>query len=398
MRTRALVAPLLAPLLAFGMLALASCEEVQPKTQPSQTSAELKEVLAKIDDQVITTGEFQDRINKQSPFLRARYTSPERKKEFLDNLIRFEVLAKEATRRGFDKDPEVVRSMKQSMIQKLMRDEFETRVKLEDIKDPEMQKYYNEHNEQYNQPEQVRVSMIVVADRGRAQKLLAELGTKQSDPEAFRKAVTTESIDKESKERGGDLRYFGRDAKEVAKEIVDAAFALKNFNDLGGPVKVASGWAVLKLTGRRAELKRSFEEVKRQIQSLLYREKRTKSMEDYVAELKRKANVTVYEQRLSQVKVEAAPPSGMPGGMPGFPGMMPPSPGGMPPGGHPGMGRLPGGQPGMGHMPGGHPGMGQHPGGPPGMGHPHGPAGQPPMSAPAMPTTPPAPAAPGPGK
>jgi peptidyl-prolyl cis-trans isomerase C len=39
----------------------------------------------------ITTDEFKARLDEQSPFIRARYTTLERKKEFLDNLIRFEV-------------------------------------------------------------------------------------------------------------------------------------------------------------------------------------------------------------------------------------------------------------------------------------------------------------------
>src|SRR5687767_8421049 len=67
---------------------------------PPQDEKELAEPLATIDGYTITIGEFQDRINKQSPYVRARYTSVEQKKDFLDNLIRFEVLAKEAKKRG----------------------------------------------------------------------------------------------------------------------------------------------------------------------------------------------------------------------------------------------------------------------------------------------------------
>jgi peptidyl-prolyl cis-trans isomerase C len=51
-------------------------------------------VVAKVDDAVITVGDVQERINKQAPFIRSRYTTIEKKKEFLDNLIRFEVMAR----------------------------------------------------------------------------------------------------------------------------------------------------------------------------------------------------------------------------------------------------------------------------------------------------------------
>src|SRR5262245_17686872 len=106
------------------------CDDGAPRKGRSSASGRLggkgdDMVLAKVDDVVITVGELQERLNRMSPYVRARYTSLEQKKEFLDSLIRFEVLAKEAQRRGFDQDPEVIRSMKQVMIQKLMKDEFE---------------------------------------------------------------------------------------------------------------------------------------------------------------------------------------------------------------------------------------------------------------------------------
>src|SRR6185503_15813329 len=96
-----------------------------PPGLPGQSEAELAEPVAIIDGKTITVAELQDRINRQSPYVRARYTSLEQKKEFLDTIIRFEVLAKEAFKRGLDRDPEVVRTMKQVMIQRLMRDEFD---------------------------------------------------------------------------------------------------------------------------------------------------------------------------------------------------------------------------------------------------------------------------------
>src|SRR5262245_18046115 len=93
-------------------------EGVSSPGLPAQTPEELKTVVASVDDVSITVADLQDRINKQSPYVRARYTSMEQKKDFLDNLVRFEVLAKEAKTRGYDGDPEVVRTMKQVMIQK----------------------------------------------------------------------------------------------------------------------------------------------------------------------------------------------------------------------------------------------------------------------------------------
>jgi peptidyl-prolyl cis-trans isomerase C len=285
--------------------------------------------IAKIDDVTITVGEFEDRINKQSPYIRARYTSIERKKEFLDNLVRFETLAKEAARKGYDKDEEVVRTMKQVMIQKLMKDEFDNKIKLEDIKDDECKKFYDDHKDEYNKPEEVRVSHILVADEAKAKEVIAKYNEmiakdKTQDAKHFRELVNQYSTDDAAnKQRGGDLSFFAANATQYPKAVVDAAFKLQNTGDISAPVKSEKGVHVLKLTGKRKAINRAFEEVKRQIQNRLYRDKRQKAQEDFVAELKKKANVQVFEDKLGLVKIDTTPGAGGPG-MPGMPPGHPP--------------------------------------------------------------------------
>lgn len=314
---------------------------------PPQSPAELGEPLVEIDGTVITVGEFQDRINKQSPYIRARYTSLERKKEFLDNLIRFEVLAKEAKKRGLDQDPEVVRTMKQVMIQKLMKVEFDTRVKPEDVTEEEMKKFYEEHSAEYNKPEEVRVSAIIVKDKAKADKIAGEAkGPKGADNKGFRDLVTQHSEDDVTKQRGGDLRYFATTTTEIPAEVVKAAFELQRTGDVAGPIATKQGYYIIKQTGRRKALAKSYEEVKRQIQNRIYRDKRTKAMEDFVNGLKGQAKITLHEDRLAKVRIDtsgagAATPGGPgpvipPGADPMDPGGMPDPHGGPMPGGHPG--------------------------------------------------------------
>jgi parvulin-like peptidyl-prolyl isomerase len=304
-------------LMAAGAVLHAACEDVKA-SHAQQKPEDLAEQLAKIDDVVITLGEFQARINQQSPYVRQRYTSVERKKEFLDNMVRFEVLAKEADRRGLSKDSEVVRTMKQVMIQKLLKDEFD-KLKIEDITDEECKKYYEAHPEEYNQPENARVSLILVKDKETAKKVLADARAKGVDNQGYRNLVNEYSIDAATKERGGDLRYFDPKTKEVPKEIVDASFKLQNIGDNSEPVKTPQGWAILKLTGRRKALSRTFEEVKQQIRNKLYRDKRQDSMESFVKNLRDKAKVTIDESKLGKVQIEGLPAGGFPG-----PGLPPP--------------------------------------------------------------------------
>ena len=310
-------------LVASGALLHVACERVTSKSQaaPNQKPEELKQALARIDDVVISVGEFQERINQQSPYVRARYNSLERKKEFLDNLVRFEVLAREAQNRGLDKDAEVIPTMKQVMIQKLMKDQFDSAVKLEDIPDAECKTYYEAHPEEFNKPEEVRVADILVRDEKAAKKVLADPRIKGDDSAGFRALVAEYSQDQSTKDRGGDLRYFDKSTKELPAAIVTAAFALANVGDVSSVVKSDSGLHVLKLTGRRKALVRTFDEVKGQIKNRLYRDKRQASMEDFVKKLREKAKIEIHEDRLAKVVIDTS------GG-----GTPPPAPGGFHPG------------------------------------------------------------------
>jgi peptidyl-prolyl cis-trans isomerase C len=311
--------------MATGALMHAACENGKG-AHASQKPEDLAEVLAKVDDVTITVAEFQERINQQSPYVRARYTSMERKKEFLDNLVRFEVLAKEAQRRGLDKDPEVVRTMKQVMIQKLLKDEFDKQ-RAEDISDADCKKYFDEHNDEFNKPEEVRVSSILVKDQAAAKKVLGDVRIKGVDNQQFRNLVAEYSQDLATKDRGGDLRYFDAKTKDVPKEIVDAAFKLQNIGDVSPPVKTQQGIVILKLTGRRKALVRSFDEAKQTIRNKLYRDKRQDSMEAFVKSLREKSSVKIDESKLSKVQIEGVAPGQFPG-----PGVPPPGPGQFHPG------------------------------------------------------------------
>jgi len=325
-----------------SVLALAACKhestEAKPPAalapRPSDVQSTLSpedraKALAKIDDTVITLGEFEDRLLKQSPYIRHRYATRERKKEFLDNMIRFELMAKEAMAKGFDKDPEVIRTMKQVMIQKLIRNDFEKRIKPEDIPDAELQAYYDSRKREYNTPEQVRASHILVklppnatpaqkeAARERAKAILAEVKSKGRDAQAFAELAKKHSDDTGSKMLGGDLRYFSRteEGGTMVKEFSDAAFKLRKPGDLSDLVETRYGFHIIRLTDRRAAQTRTFDQVKQQIRNRLYREKRTKMFDDWVKSLKAKAKIEISEPLLDLIKIAATPPAPPPGGM-----------------------------------------------------------------------------------
>ena len=288
-------------------------QEAAKTVSPARKAAR-RAPLVRVGKKVITVGEVSARINQQSPYIRGRYTTIERKKEFLDSLVRFEVLAAEAARRGYAKDEEVVRTIKQVMIQKLMKDEFDNKVKVEDFTEDQCRRFYEEHRDEYNKPEEVRVSHVLVESEAKAKEVLAryrELLARDPDQGAkhFRDLVKRYSTaDAEDKGRGGDLGFFAVTEVHHARPVVAAAFKLRKEGEVSAPVKADDGWHVLKLTGRRKALTRSFDEVKRMVQNRLYRDRRVELQDRFVDGLTKKAQVQRFEARLADVEVEAGAP------------------------------------------------------------------------------------------
>ncbi len=340
-----------------ALVATPACNKKASTSKPAQDKGDLSQVVAQVGDEVITVGDVQERINKQSPFIRARYTTLDKKKEFLDNLVRFEVMATEAQKRGYDKDPEVQRVMKQQMISKFLQKDFESTLKVEDVPDADVEKYYKDHPEEFNKKDEIRVSEILVKDKPKADKAYAEAKAMSkvagADQKGFRDLVTKYSEDEESKARGGDLTFFDKDSTAYPKPVVEAAFKLGDVGDLSAPVKTDKGWVVLKLTQKRPGFNRPLAEVKRQIQQRLFRDTRTKKLDAFIADLKKNTNIQIHDDNLGKVVIEngmenGAPGAGAPnphglgmsgggmpgmqgGGMPGMQGGMPGMQGGMPP-------------------------------------------------------------------
>ncbi len=317
------------------------------------TEAEKDQVVAKIGDQVITLKDFEARLSDQAPFARARFSSIQRKQEFLDSLVRFEVLAKEAEAKGYDKDPDVQLARKQAMVRKLMADEVPNLAKLSDITDDETAKYYQEHIEEFDRPAEVRAAHLLVKNEASARKLLAEIqakiGDKKQDArDIFGEYVRQHSEDPTTRESGGDLQFFGRPGAvaagaqagaapakpdrgplqpEVPVAVAEAVWQLDAVGEIApSPVQAADGWHIVQKTGFKRAYKRELADVKQTIRNKLFRSRKTQALEKYVTDLKAKVKIEIDDRVLESAKAPPpgpepalAPPTAVPGmGLPGF--------------------------------------------------------------------------------
>jgi peptidyl-prolyl cis-trans isomerase C len=293
------------------MLVAGACNRNDRPLGGASGSIPEAEIVARIDGQPITRGELDKRLADRSAFVRARYTAPEKRRELLDSVVRFEVLAREAQNRGYDRDPEVLRYRKQRAIERMLASEVDAKLAAAPITREELEAYHRAHPAEFRQPEGVRVDQIVVSDARKAGDVAAaakRLGT--GDAAGFRKLVATHSEDEASAGRGGDLGFLQRGAETAPHGVIEGAFALaaqgETTGPVAGPIKTEQGYHIIRLTQRRPSFVRPFEDVEPLVRTRLIEERRRQRIEAMIADVRSRVKVEVFEDRLEQVDVKAA--------------------------------------------------------------------------------------------
>jgi peptidyl-prolyl cis-trans isomerase C len=180
-----------------------------------------------------------------------------------------------------------------------------------DVNDAEALAFYEKNNEDFNTPEQVQASHILIKvaptatpEEKAAAKEKIEKMLKQVKEGGDFAALAKENSDCPSKAKGGDLGFFERG--QMVKEFEDTAFGLKP-GEASGVVETQFGYHIIKVTDHKAAGLTPFEKVKGDIVENLQQGRKNEAFKGYVEKLRAEANV-VY------------PPGKEPAVTPGMPG------------------------------------------------------------------------------
>ena len=292
----------------FGVVLVAVTVVVGCTKAGRQAAVPEGDVAAKVGDRVITVSELQAELNEKSAFVRTRYSRPEQKRAYLENRIRTEVLAIEAEKLGYDKDPDVVRVMKQEMISRFLHREIDSQLAPEKIPAKEVRAYFDDHQDQYSRPAEVRARQIVLADGALAQSVLA-LAQKLApgDDKGFQKLVDKHSEDPAHKARGGDLMFFSENDPRIPGPVATAAFRLETVGDISPVVEVDGKLHILRLMEKRAGYQRALSDVEPQIRQHLVRQQRKARLRALLDDARAKADIQINEEALANISVDPKP-------------------------------------------------------------------------------------------
>ncbi len=258
------------------------------------------EVVARYAGKTLTTDQVMKELERLPAPSRTYLNAPERKRQFVENMIVNDLLFEEGRRAGFDKDAEIERQVndlrRRLVVQRVMR-QYQTPP---EITDEQTKQYYDENPTLYSTT-QIRASHILVKDEALAREILAEV---RRNPERFAELAKEKSTDTTSAQKGGDLGMFGQG--RMVPDFERVAFALKP-GEVSDVVRTQYGWHIIRVTERKEGERKPYEQVKEQIRATL----RNKALQDrtqgHLEELKRQANVRIDEAVLA--KVTPPPPA-----------------------------------------------------------------------------------------
>lgn len=299
----------------------------------------VEEIVARVNNQIITRSEYlrsreelRKEAQQQDP-VNADKIVADRDKDVLRDLIDQQLLLQKGKELGITADTELIKKLDQ-MRKEMNLDSMEELekaaeaqgVSFEDFKQnmrnqiitqqvigkevgsrlvigkDDEQTFYDEHKSDLDQPEQVRLSEILISTdkkpndtRDEAQIIQAAQDKANSLLEEIKKGSKFEDVAKKSSDgpsaaQGGDLGYFKRGV--LAKEIEDKTFAMK-VGDVSDVIRTKQGFIILKATDHTEAGVPPLSRIEPRIQDAVYMQKLQPALREYLTKLREDAFIDI---------------------------------------------------------------------------------------------------------
>ena len=275
---------------------LAARGQRMPETQRDTTEAQLLDrlILTKMLMQKATAADKQSAKTNTDNFItktKAQFPSEEK----------FNQQLKAA---GMTIDEFRTRMMEQATCEEVIDRELKAKLTVSDDK---VKKWYDEHPENFEQPEKVRAAHILISTLDKeTQQPLPASKKKEKEDQAKKLKIVAErggnfadlarqnSDDPGSRDKGGEYT-FGRG--EMVKEFETAAFTLKT-NQISDVVETQYGYHIIKLLEKIPAKKVPLSEVSDRLKNALTDEELRNAMPAYFDKLKEEFKVEIPDEKL----------------------------------------------------------------------------------------------------
>ncbi len=237
------------------------------------------EIIIRVGNRTISKTEFDEMVRSISKKRRKKPDTHEIT-ALADQMAEQMLFAEGARAAGIDKEKDVQLLIEET-VDKLLASLYVRKIAAAEVKvsEGDVNEFYNKNKSKWKQPEMVRAAHILLRtdklDTPEAvndiKKKAEEIKARITSGEDFNTLVIKYSEDTGTKDNNGDLGFFDRNGK--IKAITNKAFSMAP-GEISEPVKTSVGFHIIKLIERRAAGFKPVDEVKSEIRSMLYRQKR----------------------------------------------------------------------------------------------------------------------------
>lgn len=242
-----------------------------------------------IDQQLLLSRGKELSINADAEVIRR--LDEIRKQNKLDSM---EALEKAARQQGASFEDFKANIRNSIITQQVVREEVGRRLQMSQAQE---QAFYEAHKQEFAQPEQIRLSEILVPLPADATEAQIAQGQMKADGIAkqIKAGDSFESLAKlisggQTAAQGGDLGLFKRGA--LAKVLEDQTFNLEPSQNTA-PIRTKQGFVILKVTEHQAAGVPALKDVEQQVQEAMYTEQMQPALRTYLTKLRENAYIDI---------------------------------------------------------------------------------------------------------
>lgn len=298
----------------------------------------VEEIIARVNNQIVTRTEYQrskealKQEAQQQDAANADKIIAERDKDVLRDLIDQQLLLEKGKDLGITADTEVIKrldemrkDMKLDSMEELEKAAQSQGIAFEDFKQnlknqiitqqviskevgsrmsvtkEELQQFYDEHKSQMEQPEQIRLSELLVstekkdASMDEAQQLAAAQAKAESLLAQIRKGASFDELAKKNSDgptaaQGGDLGYFKR--ATLDKGLEEKTFAMKP-GEVSDVIRTKQGFVILKVAEHQQAGVPPLSEIEPKVQDAIYMHKLQPALRAYLQKLREDSYIKI---------------------------------------------------------------------------------------------------------
>jgi peptidyl-prolyl cis-trans isomerase C len=242
-------------------------------------------VLAIVNGSVITEEDMKRTLLRFPQETQEHYKTEEGKKQFLDQMINFELIYAHALDSDMKKDPDYIEQVRLIEKDVLIQIGVKNIMASVDTTEEEIKKYYEDNSEMFKNDETASAKHILVDDLEQMKEIKLEIANGMSFEEAAKKYSKCPSS-----AQGGSLGSFSRG--KMVPEFEDAAFKLQ-VGEISEPVKTQFGYHLIQLDEKTPQGAKSLEESKEIIVKNLLNQKQNEKYVSSITELRSKYTVEI---------------------------------------------------------------------------------------------------------